>query len=97
MNVGSTKEKNPEKRISITPETTKRLINLNFPVFLEQDYGKAIGINDEEYKKQGANFLNSPKAVFEKITIILKVTCPTNEEINLINENSTLIGQFNPI
>ena len=33
MNIGSTKDLNPEKRISITPETSKNLKNLGLKVF----------------------------------------------------------------
>ena len=36
-----------EKRISITPETVEKLINLNFFVFLEKKYGEHVGIADE--------------------------------------------------
>ena len=34
MNVGSTKEKNPEKRISITPDTSKNLKDLGLVLFI---------------------------------------------------------------
>ena len=38
MNVGSTKEENPEKRISITPDTSKNLRDLGINVLLEKGY-----------------------------------------------------------
>ena len=39
-NIGSVKENlDTEKRISITPETAKKLIDLKFSVFLEKNYG----------------------------------------------------------
>ena len=53
-----------------------------------------LGIADEEYKNKGANFYNSAKEVLEKSEIILKVNCPSNDEINLIKDKSILIGQF---
>ena len=38
--IGSVKEDlNIEKRISITPETVKKFIGLNFSVFIEKNYG----------------------------------------------------------
>tara|TARA_Y100000590_G_scaffold468733_1_gene652847 strand:- start:1482 stop:2582 length:1101 start_codon:yes stop_codon:yes gene_type:complete len=93
--IGSVKEDLAiEKRISISPETTKKLINLNFSVLLEKDYGKHIGIKDEEYKNCGAIFSNTSKEVYEKSDIILKVNCPSSVEINIIKEKSILIGQF---
>ena len=61
MHVGSTKEKNPEKRISITPETIKKFTNLNFSILLEKNYAEHLGITDEEYKNSGANLCSSAK------------------------------------
>ena len=49
MNVGSTKEKNPEKRISITPDTSKSLKGLGLNVFLEKGYGESLGFKDQQY------------------------------------------------
>ena len=96
--IGSVKEDLvTEKRISITPETVKRLIKLNFSIFLEKNYGEHLGIDDAEFKNKGANFCNSTKEVLEKSEIILKVNCPINNEINFVNDRSILIGQFDPI
>ena len=96
--IGSVKEDLVlEKRISITPETVKKLINLNFFVFLEKKYGEHVGIADEEYKNAGANLEHSAKEVLEKSEIILKVNCLSNDEINSIKNKSILIGQFDPI
>ena len=85
--IGSVREDlSIEKRISITPETTKKFTDLKLSVFLEKNYGEHLGISDEEYKKEGANFYSSAKEVLEKSEIILKVDCPTNGEINIIKE-----------
>ena len=95
--IGSVKENlDSEKRISITPETTKKLIDLKFNVFLEKDYASHLGITAEEYKTQGATLLSSAKEVLEKSEVILKVNYPSNEDINSIKDKSILIGQFDP-
>jgi len=95
--IGSVKENlDTEKRISITPEIVKKFTNLNFSVFLEKNYGNHLGIIDEEYKNNGATLQNSPKEVLEKSEIVLKVNCPSNDEISLIKNKSILIGQFDP-
>ena len=48
--IGSVKEDlTTEKRISITPETAKKFIDLGFSVFLEKNFGEHLGITDEEY------------------------------------------------
>jgi len=97
-NIGSVKEDlATEKRVSITPETTKKFIDLNFSIFLEKKYGEHLGIADEEYKNKGASLESSAKEVLEKSEIILKCNCPSNDEINSIKNKSILIGQFDPI
>jgi len=96
--IGSVKEDlASEKRISITPETVKKFVELNFSVFLEKKYGEHLGISDEEYKNKGATLHGSVKEVLEKSQIILKVNCPSNDEINSIKDKSILIGQFDPL
>ena len=97
-NIGSVKEDlATEKRVSITPETTKKFIDLNFSVFLEKKYGEHLGITDDEYKNEGAILYDSVKEILEKSQIILKVNCPSNDEINSIKDKSILIGQFDPL
>tara|TARA_Y100000590_G_scaffold386994_1_gene460191 strand:+ start:866 stop:1966 length:1101 start_codon:yes stop_codon:yes gene_type:complete len=96
-NIGSVKEDlSAEKRISITPETVKQFVNLNFSVFLEKKYGEHIGITDDKYKNEGATLYDSAKEVLGKSQIILKVNSPTNDEADFIKDKSILIGQFNP-
>ena len=93
--IGSVKEDlAQDKRISITPETTKKLIKLNFSVILEKGYGEHLGISDQEYKSNGVHLYNSAKEVLEKTDIFLKVNCPPNGEINFIKSKSILIGQL---
>ena len=95
--IGSVKEDLAvEKRISITPETVKKFTNLKLSVSLEKSYGEHLGISDEEYTNKGANFHSSAKEVLKKSEIILKVNCPSTDEINLIKDASILIGQFDP-
>ena len=51
MIVGSIKEDlSLEKRVSITPETAKNIINLGLKICIEKDYATHLGIKDSEYK-----------------------------------------------
>ncbi len=93
--IGSVKEDLAiEKRISITPDISKKLINLGFTLNLEQNYGEHLGLRDEEYKNYGVNLFGSKEEVLEKSEIILSVNHPTTQEINFIKNNSIFIGQF---
>jgi NAD(P) transhydrogenase subunit alpha len=91
MNVGSTKEKSSEKRISITPDTSKSLKNLGLNIFLEKGYGESLGFGDQQYKDQGVEIFNDSKEVLSKSNLICKVNLPTEEEFNNIKDNSNLV------
>tara|TARA_Y100001970_G_scaffold43047_1_gene53626 strand:- start:51 stop:1136 length:1086 start_codon:yes stop_codon:yes gene_type:complete len=97
MNIGSIKEKNPEKRISITPDTAKSFKNLGLNIFIEKGYGESLGYSDKDYKDNGAEILNNSDEVLSKSNLICKVSFPTEKEFSLIKENSHLIvSNYNP-
>jgi H+-translocating NAD(P) transhydrogenase subunit alpha len=83
-----------EKRISITPEIVKKYINLGFLVNLEKNYADHLSINDKDYQINGAKTDFSKKELYEKSDIILKVNCPSEDEVNLIKNESVLISQL---
>ena len=77
MIVGSIKEDLLlEKRISITPETAKNLINLGLKVCIENDYATHVGIQDEEYKNFGVEIKSSSKEILDNCNLLVKVNCP---------------------
>ena len=97
MIVGSTKEEiNLEKRVSITPETAKNIIAWGLSVNLEKNYAVHLGIEDKQYEEIGVKFYNSSKEVINNSSLLLKVNCPTDEEIQNLNEKTILVGIFNP-
>ncbi len=54
MIIGSIKENlTVEKRVSITPDTAKNIINLGLKVIIENNYANHIGITDKEYEAVG--------------------------------------------
>ena len=48
-----------EKRLAITPEISKKYINLGFKVSLPNNYGLHLGYSDEDYKNLGVNLLEN--------------------------------------
>jgi len=97
MIVGSIKENiDLERRVSITPETAKNFAALGLSINLEKNYAVHLGIEDKQYEENGVNFYNSSKEVINNSSVILKVNCPTNEEIKNLKEKIILIGIFNP-
>ena len=74
MIVGSIKENlSLEKRVSITPETAKNIINLGLKVIIENNYASHIGIADKEYEAVGVVIKNSLKEVLNNIKICLVI------------------------
>ncbi len=97
MIIGSTKEDlSLEKRVALTPESAKNIIGLGLKVCIEKNLGDHIGILDKEYEAVGAEVKNSSEEVFITSNMILKVNCPTENEINKIKEKTILVGMFNP-
>jgi len=93
--IGSVKEDlDIEKRISITPEIVKKFINLGFAVNIEKKYSEHLGISDDDFKKSGANINFSKEEVYKSSDIILKVNCPSSDEVNLVKNKSILVAQF---
>ena len=42
-----------EKRVAITPETTKKYLSEGFEVLISKNYGDHLGFSDNEYKELG--------------------------------------------
>jgi H+-translocating NAD(P) transhydrogenase subunit alpha len=97
MIVGSIKENlSLEKRVSITPETAKNIINLGLKVIIENNYAAHIGIADMEYEAVGVEIKNSSKEVLNSCDLITKVNCPSDDEILNLKDKTILIGMLNP-
>ena len=98
MIVGSTKENSKEKRIAITPETSKNIINLGLNISLQEDYGVHLGYSNESYKNVGVKILTTSSEVLSKSDLLCKVNCPSLEEVSSIKENSKIIiGSYDPV
>ena len=97
MIVGSIKEDlTLEKRVSITPETAKNIIGLGLKVCIEKNYANHLGIADDDYSNIGVDIKDSSQEVLNSSNLIIKVNCPAENEINILKENTILIGMFNP-
>ena len=72
--IGSVKEDLAlEKRVSITPETVKKLVDLNFSVFLEKKYGEHLGFTDSDYKDLGVEISTNKSEVLNSADIVIQL------------------------
>jgi len=84
-----------EKRTLLSPETIKKFIQLGFNVNIENNFGRFLNINDQDFKNIGASCIVKNQ-VLRLSDIILKINCPRLDEISFIRENAILIGNFYP-
>ncbi len=97
MIIGTVSEnKELEKRISITPEIAKKYISNGFEVMIEKDLATHLGIPDKEFLEEGCK-IDSRENVLNKSNIILQLNLPDEKSTNILNENKTLIGNFNSL
>ena len=97
MTVGSIKENiNIERRVAITLESAKNIIALGLNINLEKNYANHLGINDKQFEELGVRFYDSSSEVIDNSRLLLKVNCPSDEEIKSLKEKTILVGIFNP-
>ena len=96
MIVGSILEnKDFEQRVSITPDVVKKFKSLEIDVVLTKGYASHIGIKDEEYKNEGASFLDNDNDVLLKSDIIVQLNILDKNKLTLLKPNQILIGILN--
>ncbi len=97
MIVGSIKENlSLEKRVSLTPDTAKNIINLGLKVCVEKDYASHIGIKDKDFEDVGVEIKNSSDEVLSLCNLLIKVNCPSEKEISNLRKKTIIIGMLNP-
>ncbi len=97
MRIGSVLENHEhELRISITPDVIKKYTSLGFEVLLSENYGRHIGINDDEYLKLGVKISKDDKEILSSSDIIVQLGMLSDDKNSIIKENQILIGVLNP-
>jgi len=91
MLIGVPKERLPnEARVAATPKTVEQLLKLGFTVAVESGAGKLASFDDAAFVAAGASITDAVN-VWQS-DIVLKVNAPTDEEIALTREGSTLVS-----
>ena len=97
MRIGSVLENQKiEKRISITPDIIKKYTSLGFEIFLSENYGHHIGINDNDYSKLGVKISKDEREIISSSDILVQLGMLSDDKSALIKENQILIGVLNP-
>ena len=83
-----------ETRVAVIPATVKQFIAAGFTVKIESNAGSLAQFSDTDFKDVGAEILSTASEVFSQSDMILKVNSPTNDEIDMIKENSSYLSFF---
>ena len=86
-----------ETRVSATPETVKKFLDLGCKVFLEKGAGDSAGFFDNAYQDVGAELVEKDNDELLKIVdIVLCVQPPSEKFLSNLKPGSCLIGLLNP-
>ncbi|CAF0796416.1 unnamed protein product [Rotaria sp. Silwood1] len=83
-----------EKRVALTPTVVSTLVKKGFTLHVEENAGEGASFHNDDYKNAGAKIVSRNAAYASNI--ILKVRQPSNEDISIFQDKSTLISIIYP-
>ncbi len=89
------KESESELRVSASPDSVKKMVELGISVNIQTTAGQNSNFSDERYKANGAEIFNNTSEI-SNADIIIKVNKPTDDEIASMKEGSLFIGSLDP-
>lgn len=93
MMIGVPREVYPgEKRVATVPDVVEKLVKLGFAVTIESGAGDAANFGDDTYRAAGAEVVPDAASLWSKADMVFKVRAPTNDEVALMREGTTLIS-----
>ncbi len=96
MIIGSISENESiEKRISITPEISKKYINLGFEIQLTKGYGKHLGFTQSDFEDVGVKMIEDTKTLIQNSNIIVQMNLLDNNHLSFLKSEQTYIGVLN--
>lgn len=91
MIVGVPKEiKNKENRVGMVVAGVRALSQAGHKVLVQHNAGVGAGISNDDYTRAGATIVESPKEIFDRSDMIVKVKEPLPEEYPLLREGQIL-------
>ncbi|MBP1637818.1 MAG: alanine dehydrogenase/PNT domain protein [Bacteroidetes bacterium] len=94
LSIGIPKE-NPdiETRLALTPEGVSIVTEEGHSVYVQRGAGESISYTDLQYSEAGAFLVDNASDVFGA-DIVLKITPPTVEELNLMHNRSSIFSML---
>ena len=83
-----------ETRVSVTPETAKKLVGQGHAVVVQSGAGLAASVTDAAYEAAGAQITDAAGAFAAEV--VLKVRAPSDAESALLRPGAVMVGMLNP-
>ena len=83
-----------ERRVAITPETTKKLVAKGHSVHIQSGAGSGSSITDAAYEAAGAQIADVYTAY--ECDLVLKVRAPLESEVAYLKQGGVMVGMLNP-
>lgn len=83
-----------ETRVSVTPETAKKLVAQGHAVVVQSGAGLAASVTDAAYEAVGVRIADAPAAFGAEI--VLKVRAPSDAEAPWLKPGAVVVGMLNP-
>ena len=88
-------EGDSDSRVSASPETVRKIYEMNHSIYVQKGAGVESNFIDQEYEENGAKIFED-KDTIREADIIFKINKPSIDEIELFKENSILIAALDP-
>ena len=94
MKIGILKEtQKGERRVAITPNIAKQLVEKGFEVKVEEDAGLTSNYKNSDYSKAGAP-IRSKEDIFKNSDVLIKINPFENSEIKKLKEGQVIMAQL---
>src|SRR5438128_6824081 len=95
MIIGLPREIKPnENRVALTPSGAEILKTQGHRVIVETNAGVGSGFKNEDFVEAGAEIIATPKEIFDRAEMIMKVKEPIASEYPLIRSGQLLFTYF---
>src|SRR3982750_290441 len=95
MLIGVPKEiKTREYRVGLVPGGVQALVTRGHTVLVEKGAGLGSGVGDDAYVQAGGPIVSTPKGVWTRAEMIVKVKEPVETEYGLMQEGQTIYTYF---
>lgn len=93
LRIGIPREKHlQERRVPLIPSAAATLTARGYEVIIEHRAGEYASLPDREYVEAGAAVVYSTEEVYERADCIVKITPPTEREVNFLRPKQVLFS-----